>query len=46
MQPIQLQLYQNQKKLSQFFVHFRNLQKIANTFKKNLSLRGHFLLKL
>ena len=41
-----MQLFQNQKKFSQFFPDFQNLHKVFNTFKKNLSLTGDLLLKL
>ena len=32
MQPIQMQLSRNQNILGQFFLHFRNLHKILNSF--------------
>ena len=41
-----MQLSENQKFFVNFFLHFRNLHKILNTFKKKLSLTGDFLLKL
>ena len=41
-----MQLSENQKFFVNFFLHFRNLHKILNTFKKKLSLGCDFLLKL
>ena len=41
-----MELFENQKKFSEFFLHFRNVYKIWNTLKKNLALRGDFFLKL
>ena len=41
-----MELSTNQNILVQFFLDFRNLHKILNTFEKNMSLRGYFFLKL
>ena len=41
-----MQLFKNKKTFLKFFLHFRNLYKIWNTFKKKLSLTDDFLMKL
>ena len=48
MQPIQMQLSQNEKKNSDFFFffHLQNLNKIWNTLKKKMTLIGNFFPKL
>ena len=46
MQPIKMQLSQNQTIFSLFFLHFRNLYKTWNTLKENMFLRGSLFLKL
>ena len=44
--PIQTELSQRKKKFSQFFLHFSNVEKILNTFKKKMTLIADVFPKL
>ena len=45
-QPIEMQLSRDLKIFSEFFLHFRKLNKTLDTLEKKMSLRGDFFVKL